>query len=101
VTKEGNCSETDFMASKYHVILKGRLLALAYVSPHPVSGKHIVASVIPIERTGKWEDTTLEFHFKNLVSDLFVDRTTHLDAIRKLLTRAGVDGSGCTIGQAS
>ena len=83
------------MVSKYEIILKGRLLALAYVSPHPASGKHIVVSVIPIERTGKWEDNTLEVHFKNPVSDLFTSTTTHVDAIRELLTRAGVDSRGC------
>ena len=88
------------MVSKYHAILKGRLLALAYVSPHPVSGRHIIASVFPIERTGEWGDNTLEAHFKNLISELFPSNTAHEDAIRELMSRAGVEFGGCAIGEA-
>jgi len=78
------------MVSKYEIILKGRLLALAYVSPHPVSGRHIIASVVPIERTGQWEDNSLEVHFKSAMSELFPSDMPHHNAIRKLLNRIGI-----------
>ena len=78
------------VVSKYQIILKGKLLALAYVSPHPVSGRHIIASVVPIERTGEWEDNSLEVHFKSAMSELFPSDMPHHNAIRELLHRIGI-----------
>jgi len=79
------------MVSKYRVLSNDGLLALAFVSPNTVSEKHIIVSVLPIERTGKGWDST--FEGKNLISDLFPRNTAHDAAIRELLGRAGVGGS--------
>lgn len=49
------------MANQYNVLYHGRRLALAYVSPHPAHTGHIIVSVIPLERKGKWEDNTLQW----------------------------------------
>jgi hypothetical protein len=85
------------MPLKYEVLFKGGLLALAFVSPHPVNPSHIVASVIPIERSGKWEDNTLEVHFLNPVSDLFPSSTPEVEAVKDLLTSAGIEPRKCQV----
>jgi hypothetical protein len=69
------------MVSRYDIIYKGRSLALGYVSPHPKFHGHIVATVVPIEPSGKWEDDTLEIHFLNPRSDIFPDSKPELEYV--------------------
>jgi hypothetical protein len=78
------------MVSRYHIRVKGRLAALAYVTPHPVSEKHVIASVFPIEHAGKWEDNNLEYHLRDSVTDLFPKNVTDGEVIRELLMRVGI-----------
>src|SRR5262249_38196706 len=52
------------MVNAYNLLHEGRRLGLAYIAPHPAYPDHLLVSVIPLERTGKWEDPSLGIHFE-------------------------------------
>jgi hypothetical protein len=81
------------MANTYSVIHEGRRLGLAYVSPHPDYADHIIVSVIPLERKGKWEDRSLEIHFEAPVHDIFPDTADEVEAVKNVVAQAAIEAS--------
>lgn len=79
------------MTNLYGVIYEGRRIAFAYVSPHPERTDHIVVSVIPMERKGKWEDRTLEIHFENPIYDIFPDSKPENEAIMEVIAQVAIE----------
>ena len=79
------------MANQYGVNYQGRKLALAYVSPHPNYKGHIIVSVIPLVRKGKWEDNTFEIKFESPLHDIFPDTTPEIDAVNEVVSSAKIE----------
>lgn len=79
------------MANRYGVLYQGRKLALAYVSPHPIHTGHIVVSVIPLERKGKWEDDNLELKLEKPLHDIFPDSKSEVEAIKEVVAQAAIE----------
>jgi hypothetical protein len=77
----------------YHVIHAGRRLGLAYVSPHPDYADHLLVSVVPLERKGKWEDPSLEIHIESPAHDIVPDTHDELEAIKNVVAQAAIDAS--------
>ena len=79
------------MANRYGVLYQGRKLALAYVSPHPEHKGHIVVSVIPLERKGKWEDNTLQLRLERPLHDIFPDSKSEIEAVAEVVAQAAIE----------
>lgn len=76
------------MSNTYVLIHEGRRLGLAYVSPHPDYADHIIVSVIPLERTGKWEDHSLPIHFETPLYDIFPEAEDEIKAVKSIIAQA-------------
>ena len=81
------------MANTYHVIYEGRRLGLAYVSPHPDYPDHLLVSVIPLERKGKWEDRSLGIHLEAPVHDIVPDTEDKVEAVKSVIAQAAIETS--------
>mgnify|MGYP001612628557 CR=1 FL=1 len=79
------------MALVFDVLYRGRPIALAYISPHPRAEAYNIVSVIPISRTGKWEDDTLEITFDTPLHDLVDVSRTQQNAIFEVLAQAAIE----------
>jgi len=79
------------MANRYEVLYQGRKLALAYISPHPEYKGHIVVSVIPLERKGKWEDNTLQLRLERPLHDIFLDSKSEIEAVTEVVAQARIE----------
>lgn len=79
------------MANQYGVNYQGRKLALAYVSPHPNYEGHIIVSVIPLVRKGKWVDNTLETKLEFPLHDIFPDTKPEIDAVYEVVSSAELE----------
>jgi hypothetical protein len=81
------------MANTYDVIHEGRRFGLAYVSPHPDYADHILVSVIPLERKGKWEYDSTEIHLDVPLHDIFPDTEDEIEAVKNVVARAAIEAS--------
>ncbi len=79
------------MANAYDVIHEGRRFGLAYVSPHPDYADHIIVSVIPLERKGKWEDHSTEIHLAVPLHDIFPDTEDEIEAVKNVVAQAAIE----------
>lgn len=79
------------MANQYNVLYHGRKLALAYVSPHPVHTGHIIVSVIPLARKGKWEDNTLQLKLTGPLHDIFPEGKVEMEAVKEVIAQAEIE----------
>ncbi len=79
------------MANRYGIIYQGRKLALAYVSPHPEYEGHIVVSVIPLERKGKWENHSLELKLESPLHDIFPTSKSEIEAVKEVISQAPIE----------
>ncbi len=82
--------------STYTVLFEGHSLARAFVSPHPTDTGQ-VGSVMPIERSGRWEDNTLEINFRDLQSASFPSDMPDVDVVNALLAGAGIEPWKCVV----
>jgi hypothetical protein len=87
------------MSAKFDIVSENRSVAIAFVSPYRKDSDFIVASVMPIHRSGKWENSTLEFSFLKVSTELFPNNTPEIDVVKGLLTRAGIDPQKCVVAQ--
>lgn len=81
-------SQNKNITSQYNIIVNNRVIAFAYISPHPYQKGKDVASIIPISRKGKWVDNTLEITFEELLSDIFDSTLSHEEMLNKLSSSA-------------
>ncbi len=81
------------MANTYDVIHEGRRFGVAYVSPHPDYADHILVSVIPLERKGKWENDSREIHFDTPLHDIFPDTKDEVEAVKNVVAQAAIEAS--------
>lgn len=79
------------MTNRYGIVHKGRRIAFAYLSPHPEMSGHIVVSVVPLARKGKWQDNSLELRFENPLHDIFPDTTSETEAIEEVISQAAIE----------
>lgn len=79
------------MTNRYGVAFENKYIAYAYVSKHPTYASHVVVSVIPLERKGKWEDSSLGLHLENPLHDIFSTSKIELDAIAYVLAQAKIE----------
>lgn len=86
-----NKQREHHMTNRYYILYKGRKLAMAYVSPHPVHPGHIVVSVIPLERKGKWEDSNLELKLENPLHDIFPDTKAEVEAVTEVIAQVAIE----------
>jgi hypothetical protein len=70
--------------------------AIGFVSSHPLLAKHIVATVMTFHRSGDWEKNTKELDIRSKTGQ-FPDTIKGIDAVRDLLTEAGIDIKKCAI----
>jgi hypothetical protein len=82
--------------STYTVLFQGRSIARAFVSPDANDTQHL-GSVIRIERSGQWEDNTLEIHFCDMQSDSFPSDMPELDIVNQLLAGAAIEPGKCVV----
>ena len=79
------------MTKKYELVYKGRCVGLAYASPHKYFKGHIMATVWPLEKEGKWRDQSLEIVMANPIHDIFPEQVAPQDAIREILGQMRID----------
>lgn len=91
ICKSLRCYEGKFMANRYEIIYDGRRLALAYVSPHPEYEGHIVVSVIPLERKGKWENNLLLLKLESPLHDIFPVSKPETEAVIEVISQAAIE----------
>jgi len=70
--------------------------AIGFVSSHPLLTKHIVATVMTFHRSGDWKKNAKELDIRSKTAQ-FPDTTKGIDAVRDLLTEAGIDTKKCAI----
>jgi hypothetical protein len=85
------------MATTYNLIHEGRRLGLAYVSPHPDYADHMIVTVVPLERKGKWESPSLEIHFEAPVHDIFPDTEDEVEAVKNVVAQAAIEASNVQV----
>lgn len=90
VPEEGSSQPTGAV-QRYEVIYEHQRLALSFVSPHPDYAGHIIVSVIPVNRKGKWENDTLTITFENALFDFFLASMPEIDAVKEVLAQAGIE----------
>jgi hypothetical protein len=69
--------------------------AIGFVSSHPLLTKHILATVLRFHRSGDWKNTK-ELDIRSKTAQ-FPDTIRGIDAVRNLLTEAGIDTKKCAI----
>ena len=79
------------MTNRYEINYAGRKIAIAYLSPHPQFHDHIIVSVTPLIRKGKWEDNTLEITFESALYDIFPASKPESEAVNEVLAQAGIE----------
>jgi dienelactone hydrolase len=72
--------------------------AIGFVSSHPLLSGYIVATVLTFHRSGDWEKNERELDIRSKTAQ-FPDTTKGIDAVRNLLTEAGIDIKKCAIRQ--
>jgi hypothetical protein len=85
------------MTSRFDVIFQGHSLARAFISPSPGGLGARVGSVLPIERSGRWGDGTLEIAFRELESAFFASDTPELEVVNELLAGVGIEPWKCSV----
>lgn len=70
--------------------------AIGFVTSHPLLAKHIVATVLTFHRSGDWEENTNELEIRSNTAQ-FPDTEEGIEAVRDLLTKAGIDIKKCSI----
>jgi hypothetical protein len=85
------------MTNRYGVLHEGKRIAIAYCSPHPDFSGHLVVSVIPLERKGKWEDSNLRIHLEKPIHDIFPDTKPELEAVTEVVAQAAIEPFKVTI----
>lgn len=79
------------MTNRYNVEFQGRKIAVAFTSPHPEFEKHIVVSVVPLTRKGKWEGDNLEIKFESPIHDIFPDTVIETEAVTEVIAQAAIE----------
>jgi hypothetical protein len=79
------------MTNRYSVEFQGRKLAVAFASPHPEFEKHIVVTVVPLTRKGKWEQNNLEIKFEAPLHDIFPESKPEVEAITEVIAQAAIE----------
>lgn len=79
------------MTNSYGIVFDKKRIAFGYVSPHSEYTDHIVVSVIPLERKGKWEDPSLQYHFENPVHDIFPNSKPEIEALEEVIAQIGIE----------
>lgn len=79
------------MTQRYRVSYNGRPLALAFVSPHSEYAGHIIVSVVPLTRKGKWVDSTASITFEDPLSDIFVESMPEEQAVLETIAQAAIE----------
>jgi len=85
------------MTNKYQVNFKGRTIALGYSSPHPAFENQMLVSIIPIERSGKWVDDTLELRLTRPYHDIFPQTKEIIEALQEVLAQAKIEPWKCDV----
>lgn len=85
------------MTRKYSIILKERIIANGYISPHPYYKDHCNASIMPIRREGKWVDDNLEIVFDKLLTNIFSCSMSAEKMMRELLAQDNTEWWKCDI----
>jgi hypothetical protein len=70
--------------------------AIGFVTSHPLLTRYIVATVLTFHRSGDWEKNTNELDIRSDTAQ-FPDTKGGIDAVRDLLTKAGIDIKKCSI----
>lgn len=82
---------------KYNILYKGRIIALAYISPHPYLQGNCVASLAPIAISGKWTDNTMTLSFQKPLTDIFPISIENQQMIKELLALDSTEWWLCEI----
>jgi hypothetical protein len=86
----------DEMDEIYDVTADHGPEAIGFVSSHPLLTKHIVATVLTFHRSGDWKGNTKELDIRSKTAQ-FPDTVRGIDAVRGLLTEAGIGIKKCAI----
>jgi hypothetical protein len=79
------------MVNANNLLHEGRRLGLASVSPHPAYPDHLLVAVIPLERTGIWEDHSLALHFETPLHDIVPDTEDEVEAVKHVIAQAAIE----------
>lgn len=79
------------MTQRYSVSYQGRRIGLAFVSSHPMHQGHIVVSVVPLSRKGKWQDNSASVQFENPLHDIFPDSMPEDKAVMETIVQAAIE----------
>jgi hypothetical protein len=82
---------------KYKIFYGDIMLALVYISNHPMLSDKLLATIIPLEKKGKWEDQHLEIHVENPIHDIFDKSIDHIAIVKELLALARIEPYKCKI----
>src|ERR1700719_2579731 len=88
------CAGGKMACSTYTALFEGRSIARAFLSP---DATRRVGSIMRIERSGQWKDSTLEVHFGDLQSDFFPIDMPELDIVNELLAGAAIEPTKCVV----
>jgi hypothetical protein len=64
--------------------------AIGFVTSHPLLTKYIIATVLTFHRSGDWEKNANELEIRSDTAQ-YPDTKGGIDAVRDLLTKAGID----------
>ena len=78
-------------AEKYAVSYNERIIALIYISLHPEYKDHLIGSIIPLEKKGKWEHSNLKVEVEGPYHDIFPKDIKDEELINELLARAQIE----------
>ncbi len=67
------------------------MLGICFVTNKPGVEGYISVSIVPQERTGAWDDDTLEIAFENLVADEFEEGVSEEEALDQVVAAAGIE----------
>jgi hypothetical protein len=80
------------MTNIYKILFNGRPIGLCYIGSHLQLEGQKIASIVPLTRKGKFEDSTLEIHFENPVHDIFPDSIPDIEIAKDLCGQAKIEG---------
>ncbi len=67
------------------------MLGICFVTNMPGVEGYISVSIFPQERTGAWDDDTLEIAFENLVADEFEEGVSEEEVLDQVVAAAGIE----------
>lgn len=77
--------------TKTRVIFAGKDVGLIFISLKPSDAREKVATIIPIDRTGRWVDGNLTLVFQKPVHDFYPAETPDEEILKQITSLAGIE----------